>query len=77
MLNLTFSTQTDMLDPTFSTLFHIWVLSVEIIEFDTRNVNSIRTGLKAILQFLVSLLLPNQWDLSRVLYPALFENKLF
>ena len=66
-----------MLDSTFSTLFHIWVLSVEIIEFDTRNVSSIRTGLKAILQFLVSLLLPNQWDLSRVLYPALFENKLF
>ena len=33
MLNLTFSTQTDMLDSTFSTLFHIWVLSVENVEF--------------------------------------------
>ena len=37
MLNSIFSTQTDMLNSTFSTLFHIWVLSVENVEFDTRN----------------------------------------
>ena len=52
MLNSTFSTQTDMLDSTFSTFFHIWVHSVENVDFDTRNLSEFyQDRLEAFLQF--------------------------
>ena len=52
MLDSTFSTQTDMLNSTFSTRFHIWVLSVENVEFDTRNLSEFyQDRLEAFLQF--------------------------